>query len=377
MLPGRIEQATSPAARNGHHATTVEDGEAMARNSELVRQWEILREIDGARNGISIPKLAALRGVHTRTIRRDLDALGRAGFSIWDDKTNGTSMWKLRAKPFARLEETGLGLIELCALYFSRTLVDTLAGAPLHDDLERAFVKLERALPSGCRRFLDRLPTLMKAKTAGRKRRDERKLQDVLARAVDASLARRRLAMRYASVSSARTKDYVVEPLRLVYAFGGIYLQAFVPEYNEVRTFSVERIRTLAVMDEQFEPKPMPAEAFPDSLGAYTGKPERVEIEFSAEVAEFVREREWHKSQEIEERADGSIVVRLNVCLDRPLKQWILGFGPAARVISPEPLAAEILESAEGMRARYAPRLRMLRMQAAPNRRASHRATLA
>jgi predicted DNA-binding transcriptional regulator YafY len=338
----------------------------MARNSELVRQWEILREIDGARHGISIPKLAALRGVHTRTIRRDLNALERAGFSIWDDKTNGTSMWKLRAKPFARLEETGLGLIELCALYFSRTLVETLAGAPLQDDLERAFVKLERALPPGCRRFLDRLPTLMKAKTAGRKKRDERKLQDVLARAVDASLARRRLAMRYASVSSARTKDYVVEPQRLAYAFGGIYLQAFVPEYNEVRTFSVERIRTLAVMDEQFEPKPMPAEAFPDSLGAYTGKPERVEIEFDAEAAEFVKEREWHKSQEIEDRPDGSVVVRLNVCLDQPLKQWVLGFGPAARVVSPASLATEIFECAEAMRARYAPRRHMVRMEEAP-----------
>ena len=343
----------------------------MARNTELVRQWEILREIDGARNGISIPKLAATEGVHQRTIRRDLDALCRAGFPLYDDKTNGSSMWRLRAKPFARLEETGLGLIELCALYFSRTLVETLAGAPLHDDLERAFVKLERALPPGCRRFLDRLPTLIKAKTAGRKKRDDRKLQDVLTRAVDASLARRRLSMRYASVSSARTKDYIVEPLRLAYAFGGIYLQAFVPEYNEVRTFSVERIRTLAVMDEQFEPKPMPAEAFPDSLGAYSGKPERVEIEFGAEVAEFVREREWHKSQEIDERPDGSLVMRLNVCLDQPLAQWILGFGPAARVVSPPSLAAKIVESIDGMRARYAPRARMLLMEAAPKWRAS------
>ena len=82
-------------------------------------------------------------------------------------------------------------------------------------------------------------------------------------------------------------------------------------------------------------------------------------------MAECVREREWHKSQEIDERPDGSIVMRLNVCLDRPLTQWILGFGPAARVVSPPSLAAEIVESIEGMRARYTPRARMLRMEAA------------
>ena len=73
----------------------------MARNSELVRQWEILRAIDGARNGIAIAKLASERGVHPRTVRRDLDALGRAGFPLYDDKVNGTSMWKLRCRPFA------------------------------------------------------------------------------------------------------------------------------------------------------------------------------------------------------------------------------------------------------------------------------------
>lgn len=341
----------------------------MARNTELVRQWEILREIDGARNGISVQKLAAVRDVHQRTIRRDLNALERAGVPIYDDRTNGTPMWRLRVKPFARLEETGLGLIELCALYFSRTLAETLAGAPMHDDLERAFVKLERALPAGCRRFLDKLPTLLKAKTAGRKIRDEKKLQEVMTRVVDASLRCRRVSMRYASASSARTKDYVVEPLRIAYAFGGIYVQAFVPEYGEIRTFSVERVRALAILDEQFEPRPMPVDPFPDSIGAHTGKPEPVEIEFDVSAAPFVREREWHKSQEVEDRPDGSIVVRLNVCLDAPLKQWILGFGPAARVRSPVSLAAEILDAAQRTRDRYAGPARMLSMAVSPGRR--------
>ena len=31
----------------------------MARNSEVTRQWQVLRDIDAARIGITIPKLAA------------------------------------------------------------------------------------------------------------------------------------------------------------------------------------------------------------------------------------------------------------------------------------------------------------------------------
>ncbi len=88
----------------------------MARNAELIRQWEILRAIDAARNGITVPKLAAAREVHPRTIRRDIEALSRAGFPLYEDKVNGTSMWKLTAKPFRGLEETGLSVTELCAL---------------------------------------------------------------------------------------------------------------------------------------------------------------------------------------------------------------------------------------------------------------------
>jgi predicted DNA-binding transcriptional regulator YafY len=64
-------------------------------------------------------KLAALRHVHPRTIRRDIEALCKAGFPLYDDKTNGTPMWRLRSKPFRALDEIGLSTTELCALYFS------------------------------------------------------------------------------------------------------------------------------------------------------------------------------------------------------------------------------------------------------------------
>lgn len=335
----------------------------MARNSELVRQWEILREIDGARNGISIAKLAAGRGVHQRTIRRDLNALERAGFPLYDDRTNGTSMWRLRGRPFSRLEETGLGLMELVALYFSRALVETLAGAPLHDDLDRAFGKLERALPAGCRAFLDRLPLVVKAKATGGKTRDGKKLHDVVARALDASLRRRQIAIRYASASSRRTKDYTVHPLRVAYAAGGLYLQAFVPEYGEVRTFAAERIQTLGVLDEGFEPRALSPEPFPHSLGVFSGPPEHVAVEFDADAARYVRERAWHSTQEVVEQTDGGIRIHLHVCVDQPLRQWVLGFGPSARVVAPPALAVDMLDAADRMRARYAPARRMARME--------------
>jgi hypothetical protein len=79
---------------------------------------------------------------------------------------------------------------------------DTLAGTPLLDDAERAFAKIEGALPRGRRRFLDQLPWTLKAKSGGRKKHDVRRLREILARALDATLLHRRAAMRHASASS-------------------------------------------------------------------------------------------------------------------------------------------------------------------------------
>jgi predicted DNA-binding transcriptional regulator YafY len=339
-------------------------GIQMARNAELIRQWEILREIDGARTGVGIAKLASLQRVHPRTIRRDIEALCKAGFPLYDDKTNGTPMWKLRARPFRALDDTGLSTTELCALHFSRTLVAALTGAPFLDDVERVMARIDRSLPMASRKYLDRLPGLVRAKSTGLKKQHVRTLRGIVSRAVDASLTCRRVTIRYDSASSQRTKDYVVEPLRLCYANGGIYLRAWVPEYSEMRTFAVERVRTLGVMDEHFDPRPLPPEPFANSLGAYTGSPELVEIEIDRRAAAYVREREWHRSQEIIERGDGSLLVRLCVSNDRPLRSWILSLGAMARVVSPASLAREILDELDEARARYQAPLKfeMLRM---------------
>jgi len=305
-------------------------------------------------------------GVHERTIRRDIEALSKAGFPLYDDKTNGTPIWKLNSKPFKAFEETGLSLSELCAVHFARTLMTTLIGAPFQDDLERALMKLERALPTSCRKFIDRIPRLLKAKASGRKKLDGRKSREIVNRAVDASLTGRRITMRYYSSSSRRMKDYVVEPLRVTHVAGGIYLTAWVPAYNEMRTFAIERVRTLAMMDEHFDPRPLPPEPFANSLGVHTGSPELIEIEFTGEAVDYVREREWHRSQEMTDLPDGSLRLRLCVSNDRPLRSWILSFGQLARVVAPAHLARGIFEALDEARENYQPRLtfEMLRMPA-------------
>ena len=125
---------------------------------------------------------------------------------------------------------------------------------------------------------------------------------------------------------------------------------------GQMRTFAVDRIRSLSLSEERFEPVDLEEDAFAHSLGVHQGAPERIEIEFDPRIARYVKERMWHSSQEIEEQADGTVRVTLNVSNDFALRSWILGFGPLAKVVSPSTLAAQIVEEIDSARKRMTDR---------------------
>src|SRR6188474_1967486 len=228
----------------------------MPRNAEVIRQWTILRDLEASRR-VTIDDLAERTGVTTRTIRRDLEALQASGFPLFDEQIDGKRYWVLEARAFRRLDDTGFTLAELSALYFSRTLVEVLAATPFQQDVASAFDKLSAALTPGMRQFLDRLPLVIQAKGASPRtgRPDAVKAErEHIAKLLDATLNHRRATMKYFSMSSRREKEYAVEPYRLVYSPGGMYLQAFVAEYAEVRTFLVDRIRSLSLGEDRFTP---------------------------------------------------------------------------------------------------------------------------
>lgn len=325
----------------------------MPRNQEVIRQWKILHALESSRHGATIDALAADLDVTTRTIRRDLAALQEAGFALYDERDeDGRSRWRLDGQVLKGLE-SGFTLGELCALYLSRSLLETVVGTPFQRDLANAFGRMGKMLSPRMRQFLDRLPTVLVAKS-GPGSRGAATAPDVVARLLEATLHFRVTTMRYHSMSSARTKDYLVHPYRLAFAQGGLYLLAFVPEYHAVRTFAMDRIVSVSLEKQTFTlAQPVGDDVFANSLGVNTGPAELVELEFDGTVAPYVRARVWHQSQQAEERPDGRLCLRLNVCHDWGLRSWILSWGPFARVLSPPGLADHIKSDLDQARGRY------------------------
>lgn len=328
------------------------------RNSEIIRQWSILRAIESSSDR-TVNNLAAAFKVCTRTIRRDLNALESAGFPLYPEVADsGEQYWRLSGKPFKKLTDTAFTLSELCAFWANRTRLTATGGSPIDADLQSALAKVARALSPHMKAYLDKLAAVVSCKPGPRERGDGRAHGVFVEALVRATVEHRRVEMDYHSFSSRKVKTYTIEPHRVTFASGGLYLYAFVPAYAEMRTFAVQRIRRLRTLEATFNPVQVDGDPYETSLGVYAGgKVERVEVEFSRTVAPYIEEREWHKSQQLRRQDDGSVVLRLDVAVDFPLRSWVLGFGHHARVLRPSHLAAGLLEEYAEALEQYAPRM--------------------
>jgi predicted DNA-binding transcriptional regulator YafY len=241
----------------------------------------------------------------------------------------------------------------------NRTLLAAAGGLPLERDLQTAMAKVNRALGRKMKTYLDRLSAVLTLKPEPRHRPGAEGSPVAVEDLVTATIDHRRIDMEYHSFASGRVKSYSIEPYRLTFGNGGLYLFAYVPAYGQMRTFAVQRIRSLTVSDQTFSPvQEVSGGPYDDSLGFFSGgKPETLEIEFSPAVAPYIEEREWHRTQAISRRPNGSIVLKMRVAIDLPLRSWILGFGHQARVLKPSSLAETILDELEEAREQYAPRM--------------------
>ena len=323
----------------------------MGRNAQLIRQWAILKQIESTRWS-TIPHLASRHSVSTKTIRRDLAALMEAGFPLYDERYDGKVYWRL-AEDYKGLPLANLSLSELAALYFSRNMVSALAAPPFSSDIDSAFKKIEGALPEKNISFFDSLDSMTSVRADAPKDLDQHK--QTIRTLMDAIGEDSTVRMEYFSVHSQKKKTYTVRPYQLMYYRGGLYLFGYVEEYEQIRTFAIERIEEIEKLSDHFEkPADFSVESYLESaFGLVKEDPIDVEVLFRAEIAQYVRSRAWHPSQKVRDVGSGEIVMSLHVGGEFELVAWIMSFGPSAVVLSPERLRRRIQTDLDSMAATY------------------------
>lgn len=321
----------------------------MPRNDQVTRQWYLLRHLEASR-GATLEELAgALPNdfpKHHRTVRRDLDALEAAGFPLLTERVEGRTVWKL-LDGFRRIPALAFSPTELMALTFSRGLLRPLEGTQLQGALDSALTKAAAALPAPAHDYLRQLDGCFAIGVGPHV--SYRAHRETIDRLTEAITKGRTVQLRYFTASRNTTTRREVDPYRLWYTNGALYLAAYCHLRQAVRLFAVERMRSCTLTDHAFQlPLHFDLEAYVgDALRVMRGKPVAVELLFDKATAAWAKDRIWHRSQRLEPQRDGRLRMILQVAATPELVGWILSFGGGATVLRPQELNVAVHAAAD------------------------------
>ena len=176
---------------------------------------------------------------------------------------------------------------------------------------------------------------------------DIRVADDIAAMVTSAITDNRRVHLTYVSASDVRS-DRDVDPMRLLTIDGHSYLEGWCLTAGAVRTFRLDRIEDIRILD---EPTQIPQDI--EGVDLSTGlRPDGPTVTLAcAPEAAWIADEYPHDS--VEETQDGRLLVTLPVADDRWLERLLLRMGPSVTVTDRPDIETKINQAASAALARY------------------------
>ena len=323
------------------------------RGDQLARQWQLIQHLAKSRAGIGLDELARELDCVKRTVYRDLDALMYAGFPVKSEKRDGRAIYSFLDS--YRLGDVPFTPDELLALAFSEDLLRVLEGTVFHDSIASALAKIRAGLGPELTNYLSRMTDTFRVIPGPHKRYAQ--FADTIRMLNDAVLSQQTIAMKYRTGRSGAESERGLDPYRVWYRSGGLYVIGHDHQSGEVRTFAIDRIVEIEATDKSFEVAPsFDFDTFVSSaFGVISETPVAVRIRFDSDWKNHVMEHTWHPSQKIAELPDGGLELTMEVGGTTEVRNWVMSFGAGAEVIAPSELRADVITELERVTARYSP----------------------
>jgi predicted DNA-binding transcriptional regulator YafY len=289
-------------------------------------------------------KLAAELEVSTKTINRDIDFMrDRLNLPIeYADSRFGYHY----TEPVSSFPTLQITEGELFALLVAEKALQQYRGTHFEKPLLSAFKKMAASLPDTVSLNLADWEKTISFRTSAEPVLNL-DIFDALARA---TARHRQLRIRYRKPGGAAGEERLVDPYHLANINGEWFLFAFDHLRKDTRTFVPARIQAAAETGRAFErPRGFSLEQrLRGSFAVFSGKGEHdVVIRFSAVVADYIREKRWHPSQQLRELPRGGLELRLKLSSLEEIKRWILSWAGHAVAVAPRELADSIREAAQ------------------------------
>jgi predicted DNA-binding transcriptional regulator YafY len=307
------------------------------RGDQLSRQWRVLRQLEVSKKGITANKVAELGGTSLRTAYRDLDDLQLAGFPIYSEKRDGCQSWKF-VESYRFNLPFPFTYTELMSLHMSRDLFKIFKGTVFFESLESFFDKVIANLSPETVSYLEKIQSTFHMGI--RPYKDYQRYREMIAQVNQAAMENCCIEIAYQALNESAASLRKVEPYKIWFFEGTIYIIGLCHLRNEIRTFVLDRIHMLKVTDDSFEtPKNFDFQKYiRQGFKVMHDELYTVRIMISPSWSRYVGEKIWHESQMIQKQLDGAIEIIFRVAGLDEIKQWVLGLGPEAYVIEPEEL---------------------------------------
>jgi len=171
-----------------------------------------------------------------------------------------------------------------------------------------------------------------------------------------ALLESKRLSLRYLRRDKQEHTERVISPLQLVHYRENWVLDAWCHLRNELRSFALEAIEAVSVVDEpakKVSREDMRAH-FQSGYGIFAGKATHSAIlKFTPERAQWVSLETWHPDQSDRWLPDGSYILEIPYSNDEELVMDLLRFGADVEVLEPPELRTRVYDALRVAASRY------------------------
>lgn len=291
--------------------------------------------------------LAKKLGVSQRTVHRYFEMLDEMGIPVYSERGPYGGFSLVRGYKMPPLVFT---LEEAVAVVLGTGIVEEMWGDLYREAARGALAKLENLLPEEQAREVAWARGSLVA--TGMHRADLKAQTPALEKLRRAIREHRSVDMNYQSSQVPHPASRVLDPYALVHRWGWWYVIGFCHVHQEIRTFRVDRITEVALLDVTFSQRP----GF--NLQAYlknemqTQPQVTARLRFEAQAAHILggNQSYW---ETIEPQPDGSVEVTFSA----PTLEWAasttLAYGPAVEVLEPLRLRTMILEWLEAAAGKY------------------------
>jgi proteasome accessory factor B len=221
---------------------------------------------------------------------------------------------------------------------------------PFKNSALLAALKIENNLPAPIRKYCNTAIRNISTRTTAQAPMPT--LDNTFARLQNAITKKRTVNIVYDSFFEGKFIDLDLRPYHMLYHQRAWYVLGYSGMHKSVRTFKLNRIKQLKVLDKCF----VSGDDFDleDYLGRAwaiipQGRIYHVKLRFLPMVARNVAEVHWHSTQTIIYNSDGSITAEFRVDGLGEITWWILGYGDQVRVLEPKTLRKKIRQIAQNM----------------------------